>query len=275
MCGVLLVSAVSWAAVCPLCLQTMPEGEKFCARHKAEMLAKTLSAGDEKRLVDDLARARADYEAKLEALGKHYDGVGNAARSLQVRNEIKDHAAARHFEYVNWEDCLPALSAKEEKPEATALLKEADTLRTAINPLNRGTRFKDAAVKYQEILIHYPTSNVVDSAAFALGEIYSSGAVKEYARAVKLYELAYLANPKGNLDACYRAAQVCDEDLAQHENAARFYWLAARTSNTVRTRERAAARLVELQKKSFGRDYSLEDKPAEKPATPPPVAPAK
>lgn len=274
-CGVLLASAVSWAAVCPLCLQTIPDGEKYCTRHKAEMLAKTISSADEKRLVDDLTRARSDYEARLQALEKHYADVGNSGRLLQVRKEIKDSTEGSRFQYVNWEDTLPELAAKDQVPEATALLKDADALKDAFNPFTRGARFKEAAVKYQQILIHYPNSNVVDKAAFALGDIYSSSAVKEYPRAVKLYELAYLANPHNDVRACYRAAEVNDVELSQYEEAAHFYWLAAKTSKDESTRESAASRLLQIQKMEFGRDYSLEAKTAGSPATPPPSAPAK
>jgi hypothetical protein len=256
---------VSWAAVCPLCLQEIPDGEKYCSRCKVEMLAQTLVVGEEQKLADAVMRARADYEAKLAALEKYYDSRGNAERLIQVRKEVKDEAEARHFAYVYWEDRLPELSATTEVPEAARLLKEADATRTAVNPFNRGDRYKAAAVEYQQILIKYPNSTAVDSAAFGLGEIYSSSIVGEPARAVKLYKLAYLANPNGPHDAIYRAAQVCDGDLSEYEHAAYYYWLAAKRSKSWLTRKQAAFRLGQLQKKDFGTSYSLDEK------TPPPA----
>jgi TolA-binding protein len=259
-CAALLACAVSWAAVCPLCLQQIPDGEKYCARCKAEMLAETLVAGEEQKLADEVMRARADYEAKLAALEKYYESRGNAERLIQVRKELKDQADAAHFEYVYWEDRLPELSATVEVPEATRLLKEADAARTAGNPFNRGDRYKAAAVEYQQILIKYPNSTATDSAAFGLGEIYSSSIVGEPARAVKLYKLAYLANPNGPHDACYRAAQICDNDLSEYEHAAYYYWLAAKRSPSWLTRKQAAFRLGQLQKKDFGTNYSLDEK---------------
>ena len=269
LCAALLVCAVSWAAVCPLCLQQIPDGEKYCARHKAEILAETLTAGEEQKIADDAMRARAAYEAKLAALETYYESRGNAERLIQVRKERKDEAESRHFEYVHWEDRLPELSATTEIPEATQLLKEADSTRTAINPFNRGDRYKQAAVQYQQILIQYPNSTAVDSAAFALGEIYSSSVVGEPARAVKLYKLAYLANPETRNDAVYRAAQVCDNDLSEYEHAAHYYWLAAKQGKSLLTRKEAAFRLGQLQKKDFGTSYSLDERTPE-----PAVAPA-
>jgi len=268
-CGALLACAVSWAAVCPLCLREIPDGEKYCARCKAEMLARTLTAGEEQKLADEVMRARADYEARLAALEKYYEDRGNAERLIQVRKEVQDEAEARHFEYVYWEDRLPELSATVEVPEATQLLKEADATRTAINPFSRGDRYKEAAVKYRQILIQYPNSTAVDSAAFGLGEVYSSSIVGEPARAVKFYKLAYLANPNTPHDAVYRAAQVCDNDLSEYEHAAYYYWLAAKRGHSLLTRKEAAFRLGQLQKKDFGTSYSLDERTPE-----PAVAPA-
>jgi hypothetical protein len=217
------------------------------------MLAEKLTSGEEQKLADDAMRARAAYEAKLAALETYYESRGNAERLIQVRKERKDEAESRHFEYVHWEDRLPELSATNEIPEATGLLKEADATRTAINPFNRGDRYKQAAVQYQQILIKYPNSTAVDSAAFGLGEIYSSSVVGE---------------PTRN-DAVYRAAQVCDNDLSEYEHAAHYYWLAAKQGKSLLTRKEAAFRLGQLQKKDFGTSYSLDERTPE-----PAVAPA-
>ena len=275
LCAALLVCAVSWAAVCPLCLEQIPDGERYCARCKAQMLAEKLTVGEEQKLADDAMRARAAYEAKLAALETYYESRGNAERLIQVQKERKDEAESRHYEYVHWEDRLPELSATTEIPEATRLLKEADATRTGINPFNRGDRFKQAAVQYQQILMKYPNSTAVDSAAFALGEIYSSNAVGEPARAVKLYKLAYMANPDAPHEAVYRAAQICDNDLSEYEHAAYYYWLAAKRSKSLLTRKQAAFRLGQLQKKDFGASYSLEEKTPEPAAAPANAQPAR
>ncbi len=58
LCAALLVCAVSWAAVCPLCLRQIPDGERYCARCKAQMLAEKLTVGEEQKLADDAMRAR-------------------------------------------------------------------------------------------------------------------------------------------------------------------------------------------------------------------------
>ena len=259
-CGMILAlafSAVVYAGVCPLCLQQIPDGEKYCERHKAELLAQRISSQEEKQLVDALVEARETYHQQLKALKVFYEERGNADGLHRVSAELDDAKDARKFAYQNWEDSLPELSATEPSPEADALLAEADKLRKSFNPFNRGSRLKSAAEKYQQILIDHPNSTAVDSAAFGLGEVYSSGAVGEYERAVKFYELAYLANPKTPHDTLYRAAQVCDSDLADYECAARFYWLAHGVSGVTKTRIFASRRLRQLQKAGFGTSYTL------------------
>ena len=106
-----------------------------------------------------------------------------------------------------------------------------------------------------------PNSTAVDSAAFGLGEIYSSGSVDEYRRAVVFYELAYLSNKDIKHEALYHAAKVCDDDLAAYEDAARYYWLASHKGISAITRQKAAMRLKQLQKKGYGRAYAEKENP--------------
>jgi TolA-binding protein len=257
-----LFGSAALAAVCPLCLQQIPEGEKYCARHRAEMVALRMSSTEEQRLVDELKAARQAYQEKLEGLEKFYTERADADGLDGVEDELKAFRQAKHYASTHWEDALTDLVAKEEVPEANQLLADADDLRTGLNPFSRADRYQKAAAKYQEILLKYPTSTAVDDAAFGLGEIHSSSSVKEYRRAVRFYELAYLSNPATPHDALLRAAKVCDDDLGDYEEAARFYWLAAKMDDSMVDRKLAAMRLKELQKTGFGTSYSLEPAPA-------------
>ena len=257
---VLLVSTLAWAGVCPLCLRQIPDGEKYCNRHKAEVLAKRVSSQEEKKLVDQATEARDQHVAALENLSKFYENRGHAEGLRKIQAELQDLREARKFTYVNWEDTLPELSATTASPQADALLKEADALRKNVNPFGRGKRLREAAAKYQEILLKYPSSTAVDSAAFGLGEVHSSSAVGEYKRAVGFFELCHRANPNTEHDALYRAAQVSDADLADYENAARFYWMASSASRSGYSRQVSGIRLRQLQKKGFGTSYASEEK---------------
>lgn len=258
--AMLLIGSAAWAAVCPLCLEQIPDGEKLCARHKAELAARAASAGEEERLIEALAASRQQYEKDLKALEEYYKIRGSAEGLNKIQAEVKSFEETRHFTDMNWEDKLPMLEATTENPEANKLLADADVLVGKWNPVGRGSRIKEAATKYQEILIKYPTSTVVDDAAYALGDIYSGGSVREYSRGVRFYELAYLSNPAGMTKALFRAAQVCDDDLAEYESAARFYWMASKADSSAVVRKRASVRLKSLQKGGFGKTYS--DAPA-------------
>ena len=264
---VILAGALVWAAVCPVCLKQIPEGEKYCARHKAAQRVKQMSSQEEKKLAEQLEAARAQYITSLEQLQAFYEGRRDALGLQKVNAELEDMRKVRQFSYHQWEDSLPELSATTPTPEADKLLKEADTIRIQINPFNRARRLREAARKYQEILQKYPTSTAVDEAAFGLGEIYSNSSVGEYKRAVRFYELSYLANPESMLDPLYRAARVCDSDLAAYEDAARFYWVVIEAGRSIYTRNMSARRLRQLQMRGFGTSYVIEEEPAQEPKT--------
>jgi len=60
-------------------------------------------------------------------------------------------------------------------------------------------------------------------------------------------------------------AQVCDSDLADYPEAARYYYWATTVGRSVYTRKAAEIRLKQLQKRDFGTSYVIpgEEKPAE------------
>ena len=260
-CLVMVLGALACAAECPLCLRQIPEGVKYCERCKTVMLAKQANSADEKKHADAVIEARAAYLARLEDMVKFYEERGDAEGLRRSQAELADLRAARKLVHQNWEESLPELSATKPIPEADKLLKEGDASRKKFNPFKRGANLRAAAEKYQEILQKYPNSTAVDSAAFGLGEIYSSGSVDEYRRAVVFYELAYLSNKDIKHEALYHAAKVCDDDLAAYEDAARYYWLASHKGISAITRQKAAMRLKQLQKKGYGRAYAEKENP--------------
>ena len=193
---------------------------------------------------------------------KFYEERGDADGLRRVQEELQDLDSARKLVHQNWEETLPELSATTPTAQADKLLVEADALRKKWNPLKRGENHRAAALKYKELLQKYPDSTAVDSAAFGLGEIHSGGSLKDYERAVNFFELAYLANENTAHEALYRAAQVCDGDRADYENAARFYWLASQKGVGAITRQKAAMRLKALQKRGYGAAYAPAEETA-------------
>lgn len=255
---VLLVGLSAWAEVDPVTLERIPKGKKYSHRQIAEFLAKQASSKREQERVEAVGKARAEYLKQLETLRVYYKEYGNAEGLRKTSVEIEDVRNARHFVYLYWEDKLPELSATSEDPNANRRLAEADRLRKRILPFQRKARMRKAAVLYREILEKYPRSTAVDSAAYGLGEVYVTSVFSEYRRAVRFFELCYLSNPRTQHDALFRAAQVCDSDLTDYENAARYYWMASRMSPSAYSRHYAAARLRQLKTDGFGTAYGVE-----------------
>jgi len=264
--GVLFLGATVWAAVDPLTLEQIPEGQKYSKRTLAELQAKRMNTREEGEKVDAVMKARATYTTALEGLKAFYVERGNAEGLRKVTAELEDLQKARQFVSMNWEETLGELTTAQKIPEADKLLADADKLRGGFHPFSKTARLREAAELYKKILTDYPNSSATHAAAFHLGEIYATGSIGEYYRAVKFYELSYLANPEGEFDAVYKAAQVCDNDLTDYERAARYYWLATTMGRSAITRQFSSTRLRQLQEEGFGTQYTAREEPAPPPA---------
>lgn len=275
----LTVSAATLiAAECPLCFQQIPEGDKFCNRHKQQLVAQTITASDEAKVVAGLDQARAQYRERMEALKKFYEERGNSAGLKKVEAELKDYDAARHVSFANWEDAIQTPDAREDNAEADKMLADADAMKkgTGLLGIKKSKHIAEAVALYRDILTKYPTSKAVEPAAYSLGEYYTGGAEKDYARAVKFFEMCYLSNPATTRDALMRAATICEDDLGDRENAARYYWMVGygKTGASTYDVAKAKIRFKALQKGGFGTSYSIEE-PAAETAAPAPIVPAK
>jgi len=267
---VMLVGALVWAATCRICGREIPEGEKYCAEHKPGRAAVALATEKEEEFLAEGAKTRSQYIASLKRLRQYYAERGHARGMRNTEAELQGVLEAQHVGAQRWDDEITTqLAATTPTPEADKLLEEGNRLRNSGTPFNRAQYLRKAAAKYREILTHYPQSTAVDSAAFALGEIYSSSAFHEYKRAVKFFDLCYLANPQTKHDALYRAAKVCDDDLGDYENAARYYELAATSGRSIYTRKMSAARLAQLRKHGFGISRVPEETEEQAPAASP------
>jgi len=257
--GVLFIGAAAWAGVDPLTLEQIPEGQKYSQRTLAELQAKRMNTREEGEKVGAVMQTRAAYLTTLEALKVFYVERGNAEGLRKVSAEIEDLRKARQFVSMNWEETLGELTTTRQTAEADKVLADADKLRKGINPFTKTARLREAAELYKKILLEYPNSTATHAAAFHLGEIHGTGSIGEYNRAVKFYELSYLANPEGEFDPLFKAAQVCDRDLTDYERAARYYWLGTRMGRSVYTRQFSRTRLGQLQAKGFGTQYTVQE----------------
>ena len=259
---VLCMTSVVWAqAADPVTLEKLHEGEQYGRHTRAKILARKLTSDTQANKVAAVHEAREAYRKALEDLRDSFEEQGNAEGLRRAKAELEDLENSRHFTYQYWEDKLPELSAEEPNEKAQELLIEADDLRTAFNPFNRGDRYRKVAELYRQILQEYPRSQAVEGAAYGLGNIYSSASVGEYKRAVRFFELCYLAKPNSKLDPLYAAAEVLCHDLADYQNAARYYYVSSKLSPDEDIREDSLERLEELQEDGYGRSFT--DEPVE------------
>ncbi len=258
----LCMASAVWAQTAdPVTLEKLHEGEQYGRHTRAKILARKLTSDTQAKEVAAVHEAREAYRKALEELRDSFEEQGNAEGLRRVKAELEDLENSRHFTYQYWEDKLPELAAEEPNEKARELLVEADDLRTAFNPFNRGDRYRKAADLYRRILQEYPRSTAVEGAAYGLGEIYSSASVGEYNRAVRFFELCYIAKPSSELDPLYAAAEVLCDDLADYQNAARYYYMSSKLSPDEDVREDSLDRLKELQEDGYGRSFT--DEPAE------------
>ena len=247
-----LWAGLAWGAACPLCLRQIPEGQKYCKVHAAEVANRRTAALKEKDMVETVVKTRAEYEKSLKTLKQFYLDQANAEKLEKASTELKDLHTVRKYYYRQWEDIIPDRIPSKLIPAAAALYGKAEALRKSVSPFGRERRLRQAAVFYRRIIEKYPTSILVDDAAFQLGDIYESIHFREYKRAIRFYERCFRWNPDTPFPARYRAAYLCDHKLGEYEAAAEFYRLAGHKCRDEELRYAARLRWKTLTDKGFG-----------------------
>jgi TolA-binding protein len=244
----LVFVGVALAGFCPRCHKQIPDDQKYCADCTAQMQAQQILSESEKALVDDVVQKRDAYRAALENLRKYYIQRGDASGSEKVDQEVKDFTSSRKYRYQNWEDVLPfTLSPAEDIREAQVLYGEAEQRANSVNPIGKEQRLREAAEMYRSIIEKYPTSLLIDKAAFRLGEIYEELGGPETQRAAHFFVYSFMWNPKTDSQARYRAARIYDTKLHRYDWAAWLYKLASTDSPDVETQQKALKRFEELK----------------------------
>lgn len=255
----LVFVGVALAGFCPRCHEQIPDDQKYCADCMAQMQAQQILSESEKALVDDAVQKRDAYRASLENLRKYYLQRGNAEGSQKVDQEVKDFSSSRKYRYQNWEDVLPFnLNPTENIREAQLLYRDAEEQANSVNPIGREQRLREAAETLRSIIQKYPNSNVIDKAAFKLGEIYEQLGGPETQRAARFFTYSFMWNPKTDLPARYRAARIYDTKLHMYNWAAWLYKLSATDSTDKDIQKKSAARLAELKKQNYTGDPPAE-----------------
>lgn len=245
----LAFTAIAAAATCEKCLVEIPEGRTRCAACKARAAALKVAQMDEETLVRTAAQSRTSYEAVLEKLLQYYVGIGEASKIERVSEELKLLRRVPRHQYVVFADMLGELKPSKCIEEATQLFNEARSHqeRFAIMGQKRDLLL-EALDRYRELLVRYPTSDKVAAAAFQMGEIYGSRAIRDYRRAVRCYEKCYEWSPNTILPARLKAGRLYERKLHLPGKAVEAYELVMEHQISPEYRATASWRLKQLQK---------------------------
>ncbi len=181
-------------------------------------------------LVEDALGKRQAYHAALSNLQTYYSECGYATKESWAQSELQNAKKIRQFRYlIDAEIASDAL-----KPTETIAV--ADTLyEKGLETMKRGGHgvpgiysrrtMLQAADEFRTLIEQYPTSDKIDDAAFALGEIHKEYLPNQEVLAVKWYERAWSWDAATPHPARFQAASVYDFRLHDRDRALELYQL--------------------------------------------------
>jgi len=186
-----------------------------------------LSQASEVDLVEELARARADYKRLLAVLRQWYLQNGYFDKSQWAAREMEDLLRVRTYPYLVVIEPveLPPTPATTEVVEANKLFEDAKKLyeEGEILPLiNSKPKLKQALDRFRRIVREYPNSTVAPDAAFFAGEILKEH-FDENLQAIEYYKLALKLNPEIRRKVRFQLAVIYDYRLHDRAKALEMY----------------------------------------------------
>jgi TolA-binding protein len=250
---VLLVLSIAGAAVCENCGGVFPGTGKFCADCVRILDTQRNQAARELVYVENVVKARQQYEKALDELIDYYQKEGDRPKEEDARRERQDFANAKKYDYVFLADLVsPDLSPKRDIGEANTLY--ADGLRAFNERVyfwnGRSDKYERAARKFEDLIRRFPESDKIDDAAYHLGRCYEAGGTtQDYRRAIVWYQRAYQWNPRTEFDPRFRIAEVYEDGLHERDRAIAFYTLEVRDGGDSSRAAKAQRRIDALKAK--------------------------
>jgi TolA-binding protein len=177
-------------------------------------------------LVEQMGAYRSGYGIYLNKLVRYYSRTGEATKLSWARIELKSFQAMAKFSYLTIADIGG------EELRAVDLITEADDLFTEANNLYKKantlgfvdkTKYRLALNKFNELIVMFPTSNMIDDAAYKAGRIHEH--FGDYRHAATYYQRTYQWNTSTQSPTRSRAAYILDKRLNQKEEALELYRL--------------------------------------------------
>jgi len=179
-------------------------------------------------LVENVLTYRAEYHRGLAELRDYYRDHGYANKQSWAEFELDGASKIKAFRYLLDSE----VPSDELRP--TEQISEADALyERGLEQMRNGGRgvpifYKEktmiqAADTFRELIEKYPSSDKIDDAAFALGEIHKEYLPDQEPIAVKWYERAWSWDPQTPHPARFQAAVVYDFRLHDRDRALELY----------------------------------------------------
>ncbi len=198
-------------------------------------------------LVERLLAARRDYQNTLEQLRAYYISAGDVERSRWAEEELRQyHRVLKHAYRLELDVPPPTLRAAYHVPEANELYRRAMTYKDHGWGSDYVDNQRRAELLFQRILTAYPQSDMIDDAAFQLGDMYESKGYRMYRRAAAYYERCFQWNPNTQFDARMRAARLYDRQLNDRARAIELYREITTHETDARQIQEAQRRLAEM-----------------------------
>ncbi|HSV27835.1 MAG TPA: hypothetical protein VLH60_08075, partial [Sedimentisphaerales bacterium] len=191
------------------------------------------------------------YRQGLEKLVDFYTRTGNSMKLNWARTELDALNRAPQYRFV--------IQAEAAGPDlrAMTLIAGADVLyrdgmayysegRPIVGLTNEG-KLRMALDRFNQLIADYPTSDKIDDAAYAAGEIYEY--FGDYSIAALYYTRAFQWDDNTPHPARFKAAYVYDRHLANRQRALELYQdYLARDPRNMRFRRYAENRVAEIMK---------------------------
>jgi TolA-binding protein len=210
----------------------------------------------EVEMVEEMGRNRNKYIESLKRLQQFYDRQGNQLKSKWAEAELKHIKEGPQRTYlVAAEIAGPDLRASKSILEADLLFREG----MKYYQEGRGA-FADkkllymAIDKFDTLITNYPESNMIDDAAFQIGQI-NHLYLKDYTTALLYYQRAWQwAGGQSTLPVRFQIARIYDDGLHNWPKAVQYYDQAINlepsyTENATYARNRIKAINEEMSKR--------------------------
>lgn len=207
----------------------------------------SLSGSSDIEMVERLLAARREYQTSLEQLRAHYLSVGDSEKARWAEDELRGyHRLLKNPYRLELDVPPPTLQAAYHVAEANELYRRAMTYKDKGWGNDYVDNQRRAEILFQQILTSYPQSDMIDDAAFQLGDMYEGKAYRQYRRAAMYYERCFQWNPNTQYDARLRAARLYDHQLNERTKALELYRLVTTHETDPKQIQEAQKRLADL-----------------------------